>query len=106
MKKSFVFMLIMLGLLTLTEHYGSSITTNLSNLKENAKVLASSSDPYCYSGGRSASRCSVNAGTEIAGFGVSGGCSVACREGSYACCTIRCECVLERKSTNEGPIPV
>lgn len=40
MKKSFVFMLIMLGLLTLTEHYGSSITTNLSNLKENAKVLA------------------------------------------------------------------
>ena len=49
--------------------------------------------PYCHAGGPGASQCSIDAGINIAGYGVSGGCSVTCGSGTYACCTLRCTCV-------------
>lgn len=37
-------------------------------------------------------KCSIEAGTEILGYGVSAGCSVECDPGYYACCGFRCVC--------------
>lgn len=48
--------------------------------------------PYCYNGGPGATSCSIDAGIEIAGWGVSGACSVSCKGEYYACCGIRCTC--------------
>lgn len=47
---------------------------------------------FCYSGGKGSTACSIEAGTEIKGFGVSAGCSVSCENGYYACCSLRCVC--------------
>ena len=49
-------------------------------------------NPYCYNGGKGSASCSIEGGITIAGYGVSGGCSVSCHEGYYACCGIRCTC--------------
>lgn len=50
---------------------------------------------YCHSGGRGSESCSIDAGVEIKGVGVSAGCSVSCKEGYYACCSLRCKCDRE-----------
>ncbi len=51
--------------------------------------------PYCYAGGPGSVQCSVEAGADIAGYGISAGCSVTCYNGAthYACCSLRCVCV-------------
>ena len=47
---------------------------------------------FCYSGGVGSGSCSIDAGTDILGSGISGGCSVSCNSGYYACCSLRCVC--------------
>jgi hypothetical protein len=50
--------------------------------------------PFCYAGGPGAVSCSIEGGVEIAGVGISAGCSVGCDGVTrYACCTLRCICV-------------
>lgn len=61
----------------------------------NIEALARVEGNYCYNGGEGASQCEIEAGIEIAGYGVSATCSVTCRDGYYACCGIRCTCVKE-----------
>ena len=62
--------------------------------ERNASVLGLIKEvPSCYSGGLGARSCSISAGTNIAGMGVSAGCSVTCDEGYYACCSLQCTCV-------------
>lgn len=51
--------------------------------------------PFCYSGGPGSNSCSIDAGIEILGVGVAGGCSVSCNSGYYACCSLRCTCINE-----------
>ena len=46
----------------------------------------------CYNGGRGATGCSIDAGIDISGYGVSAACSVTCGYGYYACCGVRCVC--------------
>lgn len=50
---------------------------------------------YCHNGGRGSVSCSIDAGVEIKGVGVSAGCSVSCKDGYYACCSLRCKCDKE-----------
>lgn len=45
----------------------------------------------CHSGGRGAVSCDINAGIKF-DIGLSGGCSVTCGSGYYACCNFYCEC--------------
>ena len=59
----------------------------------NIEALAQVENGYCYNGGVGASQCEIEAGINIAGFGVSGTCSVTCESGDYACCGVRCICV-------------
>lgn len=47
---------------------------------------------YCYNGGEGSTSCSINAGIEIKGGGVTTGCSVSCEVGFYSCCRLRCTC--------------
>lgn len=60
---------------------------------DNVVSLTNAESSGCYSGGYGASSCSINAGTDIVGFGVSAGCSVSCISGYYACCNINCACI-------------
>lgn len=69
--------------------------------KNISALAALNPKPFCYSGGPGSISCSIEAGINIAGYGLSGGCSVACRDGFYACCTLRCTCEVE-SSTNSG----
>lgn len=46
----------------------------------------------CWNGGVGSRKCSIEAGTEILGYGLSAGCSVECDPGYYACCGFRCVC--------------
>ena len=60
----------------------------------NVEALASGeSSPYCYAGGVGSTACSIDAGIEILGVGVAGGCSVTCSDGYYSCCSLRCTCI-------------
>ena len=59
----------------------------------NVEALATSeSSSSCYAGGVGATECSIDAGIEIMGVGIAGGCSVSCAGGYYACCSLRCTC--------------
>lgn len=49
----------------------------------------------CFNGGVGASHCSIAAGIDVFGLGLSSDCSVDCREGYYACCGLRCVCKRE-----------
>mgnify|MGYP003309524624 CR=1 FL=1 len=64
--------------------------------ESNVEALMQTTSTICWSGGVGAQACSIDAGTEILGVGVSAGCSVSCYEGYYACCSIRCQCMLPR----------
>lgn len=47
---------------------------------------------YCYNGGCTSSSCSIDAGIEILGFGITGaGSATAENINSFACCTMRCK---------------
>lgn len=62
----------------------------------NVNALAESeSGRYCYSGGPGSNSCSIAAGIEILGCGVTEGCSVSCNDGYYACCVLQCTCIEE-----------
>lgn len=61
----------------------------LSDPKPKRKVV---SDRSCYNGGPGSTSCSIEAGIQIAGYGVSGGGSVSCESGMYACCGLSCTC--------------
>lgn len=96
-----IFILIGEGLISLF------ILTNPTNyfLFENINALAAVQEAKsCYSGGAGSSACSIEAGIEIMGVGVSAGCSIQCKDGYYSCCSIRCTCEIERQSGNDGPI--
>lgn len=59
----------------------------------NVEALANEeSSSFCYAGGVGSTQCSIDAGIEILGVGVAGGCSVSCSGGYYACCSLRCTC--------------
>ena len=67
---------------------------NLSDLAlANVEALANGESSYCYAGGVGSTSCSIDAGIEILGVGVAGGCSVSCNSGYYACCSLRCTCI-------------
>lgn len=46
----------------------------------------------CISGGPGSTECSIGAGIEIVGVGVTFECSVACSGNYYACCGLGCYC--------------
>ena len=61
---------------------------------DNIEALASGESPFgCFAGGVGSNACSIDAGIEILGVGVAGGCSVSCNQGYYACCSMTCTCV-------------
>lgn len=62
------------------------------------EALNNDDDPYkdCFSGGFGASECSIKAGADLGELGTSVGCSVTCVPGTYACCGIRCVCVIAK----------
>lgn len=77
--------------------YGESETGNVGNdsiaAVDSLAVPSDSLPPVteCLAGGPGSNYCIVPAGVDING-GVTGGCSVTCSEGYYACCGIRCIC--------------
>lgn len=73
----------------------SNSVVSLSLLEQNLEVLARGESPFCYNGGEGSSSCSIDGGLDIAGYGVTAGCSVSCQDSYYACCTLRCRCVKE-----------
>lgn len=92
MHKSFVFIVITIMILAIS----SLIKSNLSQTSifvENVELLTTPEAETCYAGGPGATECSISAGIEIAGVGVSVGCSVSCGSGYYACCSIKCRCI-------------
>lgn len=76
------------------EHFGLSQVEVMANTEEGEEEL----NPFCHSGGKGSSQCSIDAGTEILGYGVSMGCSVTCNSGYYACCGLRCTCKKENNN--------
>lgn len=64
----------------------------LSDAKPKRKVT---SDSSCITGGPGSTSCSIEAGIEILGCGVSVGGSVSCSSGKYACCGLGCNCKPE-----------
>lgn len=63
-------------------------------MAENLEAMSSGeNDPYCYSGGKGSSSCSIDGGITILGCGVSVACSVSCQNGYYACCALSCDCI-------------
>lgn len=46
----------------------------------------------CYNGGPGSTSCTIEAGVDAFGGGVSTGCQVSCESGYYACCGLRCTC--------------
>lgn len=85
-----VFIIITISSVLITKSIMSNSNLN-ALLNTNVEALAA---VKCYSGGVGAQACSIEAGTEILGSGVSYGCSVSCYAGYYACCSIRCLCML------------
>jgi len=71
------------------------IVVKNSLVQVNVEALTSGEDHHCYSGGEGSSACSIDAGIEILGCGVSSACSVSCKDGYYACCGIGCRCIKE-----------
>ncbi len=66
----------------------------ISFVDSNVNALAESeSGRYCHSGGPGSKACSIAAGIEIFGCGVTEGCSVDCYDGYYACCALQCVCI-------------
>lgn len=66
-----------------TRAYGIFDVEALSNSENDKK--------YCHSGGIAASQCSIEGGISL-DAGISGGCSVTCNSGYYACCDLHCTC--------------
>lgn len=58
----------------------------------NANVINASGKATCLSGGEGANSCSVDAGIDILGVGVTTSCSVSCNDGYFACCGVGCYC--------------
>lgn len=81
---------------TSKEMANSDLLANLNVLSSEALALGESSGGssggLCYSGGRGSTSCSIDAGIEIIGVGIAGGCSVSCSGGYYSCCSLRCTC--------------
>lgn len=50
----------------------------------------------CYTGGKGEKECKVEPGIKIGDF-VTTGCGVTCEDGYYACCGVRCICMLEEE---------
>lgn len=70
----------------------------------NTAKPASANATFCYNGGVGAASCSIDAGITIGG-GVSAACSVSCREGYYACCSLRCRCISSDFAIPDEPEP-
>lgn len=71
----------------------SSTTSSTTSNSTSSSSSSSSSKPYCHSGGPGSRSCSIQAGTSLGSFGVSGGCGVECDSGYYSCCGLSCTCV-------------
>lgn len=85
--------LLILATATLLYSYYDQTNVNLLTSTDNIEALAANeSSALCYAGGPGATQCSIDAGIEIAGAGITIGCSVTCGSG-YACCNINCTCV-------------
>lgn len=84
-------MILLASMIIVTRSVGNDNNTTL--WKANLEALSKDEAPYCHSGGPGAKDCSITAGTNIAGIGISGGCSVSCGGNTYACCSLRCTCV-------------
>lgn len=75
-----------------------SVTIMAQNENSKLKVETVNNDDNtykdCFSGGYGASECSIKAGADLGELGTSVGCSVTCVPVTYACCGIRCVCVI------------
>ena len=56
----------------------------------------------CYSGGVGTRECAIDPGVKI-GNSISGGCSVKCDIGYYACCGIGCSCIDNKYAKPTDP---
>ena len=98
MKKTIISGVFALALLVTTGYRVNKSMNGDSNgnmlLLANIEALAHNEDDgsFCYAGGKGSTSCSIDAGIEVAGMGVAGGCSVSCDHGYYACCSLRCTC--------------
>lgn len=97
MKKILILISILMLNLILFVNYGYA--TRYCNQSESLNPTISQDSIICYSGGPGASYCHVNSGVNI-GDGVTGGCSVTCTAGYYACCGIKCECKPNMSNSN------
>ena len=52
----------------------------------------------CVEGGYGSQSCSIDAGVNIAGYGVTAGCSVSCINGYFSCCALTCRCYVDGTS--------
>lgn len=95
MKKVFMLILslVMIILASAVIVTGIAGNNNATLWKANLEALSEIESPYCHNGGPGATQCSISAGTNIVGVGVSAGCSVTCGGNTYACCSLRCICV-------------
>jgi hypothetical protein len=95
MNKKKIFGSIAVLAITALTAFNVSINTQedgLSNISLNDVEALAGESGYCENGGKGSTSCSIAAGVEIAGGGVTSGCSVSCTSGYYACCTLRCVC--------------
>lgn len=96
MKKVFILIMSLVMIILVSAVIVSGIAGNNNNAtlwKANLEALSEIESPYCHNGGPGATQCSISAGTNIVGVGVSAGCSVTCGGNTYACCSLRYICV-------------
>lgn len=96
MKKVIFVLVVLLVAASATTYVYSKKTSDVIAyiVQDNIETLSNDDvnyNPYCWSGGPGAISCSIEAGVDILGYGISGKCSVKCGEG-YACCGIACTC--------------
>ncbi len=83
-----------LGVMITTQRLYTSNHSFDETIMKNAEALASDeSVHHCYNGGVGAISCSIDAGIDVFGFGLSSKCEVSCSAGFYACCGLRCICI-------------
>lgn len=68
------------------------ISTALFSTLTKSHDLHAAGTIICVNGGIGSSGCSIGAGIEIFGVGLSGDCSVDCQDGYYSCCAVTCRC--------------
>lgn len=96
MKKLYFIVLVLIGVnAAMFCVEDSNAKTSVPQTIEEIEVLAEG-EPTCHSGGIGSTACSIEAGVELEG-GLSGGCSVTCGGGFFACCDFHCTCIESKE---------